>query len=208
MFKAQAQAFKFGDHYVIDMESLDINVDNPVIVQFACVKYSQVDGVMKEVSGMVVKICANSQLFINRTFSQQTLDFWKKQDPKVQKMVFNGVKVDFSTGVTTIKNWFDKEINPNKPSYLWSNGSLDDTVWLKRMYQDFNTYYVEPPYKYELPFKYNMYMCWRTMFSSIKEYVYKTYKNESLHDAYADAKWQGDILADFINRYDEIITQL
>lgn len=210
MFKTQAEAYKYADHFVIDMESIGVNIDNPIIVQFAVVKYGPNENkILVQKDSLEVKISVNSQLFIGREFTLDTINWWHKQDKKIIHEVFHGDTKDFLDAMITINQWFVLNTAKNIPRYLWSNGSLDDTVWLKRMYQDANVFLSKDGIsEIVLPFKYNQYHCYRTALFGLKDYIYRNYKNPDAHNALADAEWQARILMDFINRYDEITEEL
>lgn len=190
---------------MLDWETLDVDF-NPVLIQVGCALISPTANKKIEiVDKFDARININSQLPIGRTISPSTLQWWQKQDPDVAKSVFAGPGDEIQVMLHKLHTFFITTLKTGKPCFIWANGALADTFWCKHLYSMLNRLGL---FTELYPFNYNQEKCFRTLIFGLKDFIYSKYKNGSKHDALSDAIWQSNILIDFINNYDQIVSEM
>jgi len=132
--------------FVFDIETLDTGSE-AVILSMACIHFDDINKsleYMKE-NAFFVKLDASDQYKrLKRTFSQSTIDWWKKQCENARNVSYkpdiNDIKLE--DGIEALRDWTNK-FN-EKDSWVWARGSLDQVV-LESACTDCN---VEPVFHY------------------------------------------------------------
>jgi hypothetical protein len=202
MFKNQAKAYLFAKHFMIDMETIGLS-RSPSIAQVGITQYVPENGKLIEKDFIDVRFSLNNQLLIDRLPCPKTLDeFWMKQDKAVLASVFEEPGLKFYDAMQAIDHYLRAEQSVPTPRFIWANGINDDIRWLEAMYEDFSLLHGS---EIVMPFKYNQYRDFRGVIFNMRDIIHPRHKNNAAHDALADARFQGNILIDFINNYDEIV---
>lgn len=202
MFKHQADVFKKACHVHIDMETM-ATTRRPLVLQVGWTILKPVNQKLEIVNKNLDHLDIGEQLLRGRDIDQKTYDtFWKHQDQKVKESVFTpkeervGIDSFLENFLITIKNYTEGF----KQKFLWSNGSLDDSVWLRSLFD-------EHP-NYEWPFSYKEPLCYRTEMLGLKDWLYVKHKNDLAHNALADAIFQSNVFIDMINNYDQVVEDI
>ena len=200
MFKRQAEVYKKAINIMIDFETLSLD-ENAVILQFGLASsiYDPILDMAVENNSMLLNLSANSQL-LNRNISIETLNWWLKQDKEVAKEVFSDENISLREALEKINSHILNEKTVNQNIFLWSNGSLSDTIWLKKIYEEFGM---------DFPFSHRQEKCFKTEMSFVSDFImHKIHENKSQHNALEDAKWQLNALLLFLNDYDLMIQEM
>lgn len=190
---------------MLDWETLNVDF-NPVLIQVGCTLAAPTEnGKLEIVDKYSANININSQIPLGRSISMATLDWWSKQEPAVYNQVFSGPGSEIHIVLVQLHNFLVRVLSQKKPAYLWANGSLADTFWLKHLYKNLSDKGVT---NLVYPVNYNQEKCFRTMIFGLKDFIYRRYQNTAKHNALEDAIWQTNILLDFINNYDAVIADM
>ena len=160
-------------HATIDLETIDTRPQSTVL-SLGGVKFNPFDD-SEPYSEMYFKISIDDQDRLDRTASDDTIEWWSKQDPKIMEEAFD------QEGAITVEEALSKI---NKfivgVDVLWGQGYGFDYTILEDMYRSLGK-----------PIPYNFWQVRdsRTLFSVCKEDPRKKIQND-LHNALADAYYQ------------------
>ena len=160
-------------HATIDLETIDTRPQSTVL-SLGAVKFNPFDD-SEPHSEMYFKISIDDQDRLGRTASDDTIEWWGKQDPKIMEEAFD------QEGAITIEEALSK-INKFVVGVdvLWGQGYGFDYTIIEDMYRSLGK-----------PIPYNFWQVRdsRTLFSVCKEDPRKKIQND-LHNALADAYYQ------------------
>ena len=160
-------------HATIDLETIDTRPQSTVL-SLGGVKFNPFDD-SEPHSEMYFKIQIDDQDRLGRTASDDTIEWWTKQDPKIMEEAFD------QEGAITVEEALSK-INKFVVGVdvLWGQGYGFDYTILEDMYRSLGK-----------PIPYNFWQVRdsRTLFSVCKEDPRKKIQND-LHNALADAYYQ------------------
>ena len=160
-------------HATIDLETIDTRPQSTVL-SLGGVKFNPFDD-SEPHSEMYFKIQIDDQDRLGRTASDDTIEWWTKQDPKIMEEAFD------QEGAITVEEALSKI---NKfcvgVDILWGQGYGFDYTIMEDMYRSLGK-----------PIPYNFWQVRdsRTLFSVCKEDPRKKIQND-LHNALADAYYQ------------------
>jgi len=160
-------------HATIDLETIDTR-PQATVLSLGAVKFNPFDD-SEPHSEMYFKISIDDQDRLGRTASDDTIEWWTKQDPKIMEEAFD------QEGAITVEEALSK-INKFVVGVdvLWGQGYGFDYTILEDMYRSLGK-----------PIPYNFWQVRdsRTLFSVCKEDPRKKIQND-LHNALADAYYQ------------------
>jgi len=160
-------------HATIDLETIDTRPQSTVL-SLGAVKFNPFDD-SEPHSEMYFKISVDDQDSLGRTASDDTIEWWSKQDPKIMEEAFD------QKGAITVEEALSK-INKFVVGVdvLWGQGYGFDYTIIEDMYRSLGK-----------PIPYNFWQVRdsRTLFSVCKEDPRKKIQND-LHNALADAYYQ------------------
>jgi hypothetical protein len=160
-------------HATIDLETIDTRPQSTVL-SLGAVKFNPFDD-SEPHSEMYFKIQIDDQDRLGRTSSDDTIEWWSKQDPKIMEEAFD------QEGAITVEEALSK-INKFVVGVdiLWGQGYGFDYTIIEDMYRSLGK-----------PIPYNFWQVRdsRTLFSVCKEDPRKKIQND-LHNALADAYYQ------------------
>jgi len=160
-------------HATIDLETIDTRPQSTVL-SLGAVKFNPFD-TSEPYSEMYFKVSIDDQDRLGRTASDDTIEWWSKQDPKIMEEAFD------QEGAITVEEALSK-INKFVVGVdvLWGQGYGFDYTILEDMYRSLGK-----------PIPYNFWQVRdsRTLFSVCKEDPRKKIQND-LHNALADAYYQ------------------
>lgn len=160
-------------HATIDLETIDTRPQSTVL-SLGAVKFNPFD-TSEPHSEMYFKISIDDQDRLGRTASDDTIEWWSKQDPKIMEEAFD------QEGAITVEEALGR-INKFVVGVdvLWGQGYGFDYTIIEDMYRSLNK-----------PIPYNFWQVRdsRTLFSVCKEDPRKKIQND-LHNALADAYYQ------------------
>jgi len=160
-------------HATIDLETIDTRPQSTVL-SLGAVKFNPFND-SEPHSEMYFKIQIDDQDRLGRTASNDTIEWWTKQDPKIMEEAFD------QEGAITVEEALSK-INKFVVGVdvLWGQGYGFDYTIIEDMYRSLGK-----------PIPYNFWQVRdsRTLFSVCKEDPRKKIQND-LHNALADAYYQ------------------
>ena len=160
-------------HATIDLETIDTRPQSTVL-SLGAVKFNPFDD-SEPHSEMYFKVSIDDQDRLGRTSSDDTIEWWSKQDPKIMEEAFD------QEGAITVEEALSK-INKFVVGVdvLWGQGYGFDYTIIEDMYRSLGK-----------PIPYNFWQVRdsRTLFSVCKEDPRKKIQND-LHNALADAYYQ------------------
>jgi len=160
-------------HATIDLETIDTR-PQATVLSLGAVKFNPFDD-SEPHSEMYFKISIDDQDRLGRTASDDTIEWWTKQDPKIMEEAFD------QEGAITVDEALSK-INKFVVGVdiLWGQGYGFDYTIIEDMYRSLSK-----------PIPYNFWQVRdsRTLFSVCKEDPRKKIQND-LHNALADAYYQ------------------
>lgn len=160
-------------HATVDLETLDVR-PTATILSIGGVKFDPYT-VDEPHSRFYYKVSVDDQNIINRTTSDDTIEWWGKQDPEIVKEAFD------QTHAVTVNEMLDQL---NKwtvgVDVFWGQGYGFDYTILENMYRS-----VDRP----VPWNFWQIRDSRTLFGLMQEDPRKKIQ-KSKHDAYADAYYQ------------------
>jgi DNA polymerase III epsilon subunit-like protein len=160
-------------HATIDLETIDTRPQSTVL-SLGAVKFNPFDE-SEPHSEMYFKIQIDDQDRLGRTASDDTIEWWTKQDPKIMEEAFD------QEGAITVEEAL-KQISKFVVGVdvLWGQGYGFDYTIIEDMYRSLGK-----------PIPYNFWQVRdsRTLFSVCKEDPRKKIQND-LHNALADAYYQ------------------
>ena len=160
-------------HASIDLETIDTR-PQATVLSLGAVKFNPFDD-SEPHSEMYFKISVDDQDSLGRTASDDTIEWWSKQDPKIMEEAFD------QEGAITVEEALSK-INKFVVGVdvLWGQGYGFDYTIIEDMYRSLGK-----------PIPYNFWQVRdsRTLFSVCKEDPRKKIQND-LHNALADAYYQ------------------
>ena len=160
-------------HATIDLETIDTRPQSTVL-SLGAVKFNPLDD-SEPHSEMYFKISIDDQDRLGRTASDDTIEWWGKQDPKIMEEAFD------QEGAITVEEALSK-INKFVVGVdiLWGQGYGFDYTIIEDMYRSLGK-----------PIPYNFWQVRdsRTLFSVCKEDPRKKIQSD-LHNALADAYYQ------------------
>ena len=160
-------------HATIDLETIDTR-PQATVLSLGAVKFNPFDD-SEPHSEMYFKISIDDQDRLGRTASDDTIEWWTKQDPKIMEEAFD------QEGAITVEEALSK-INKFVVGVdvLWGQGYGFDYTIIEDMYRSLSK-----------PIPYNFWQVRdsRTLFSVCKEDPRKKIQND-LHNALADAYYQ------------------
>lgn len=113
---------------MIDCESLSTTPD-AVILSLGAVRFDLETGEIDENNGFYASISIQSNLDIGRRISQDTLNWWLKQDPQAQA-VFHEKKMSLGDALVDFETWLG-----GKDLKMWSNGADFDLPLVASAYE-------------------------------------------------------------------------
>ena len=160
-------------HATIDLETIDTRPQSTVL-SLGAVKFNPFDN-SEPYNELYFKISIDDQDQLGRTASDDTIEWWSKQDPKIMEEAFD------QKGAITVEEALSK-INKFVVGVdvLWGQGYGFDYTIIEDMYRSLGK-----------PIPYNFWQVRdsRTLFSVCKEDPRKKIQND-LHNALADAYYQ------------------
>lgn len=160
-------------HATIDLETIDTRPQSTVL-SLGAVKFNPFDN-SEPYDELYFKVSIDDQDRLGRTASDDTIEWWSKQDPKIMEEAFD------QEGAITVEEALSKI---NKfcvgVDVLWGQGYGFDYTIIEDMYRSLGK-----------PIPYNFWQVRdsRTLFSVCKEDPRKKIQND-LHNALADAYYQ------------------
>ena len=160
-------------HATIDIETID-TCPEATVLSIGCVKFNPLDD-SEPHSELYFKISIDDQDGLGRTVSDDTIEWWSKQDPKIMEEAFNqkdAITVDeslsklskFSVGVDT----------------FWGQGYGFDYTIMENMFRQGGK---------PIPWNFWIIRDSRTLFSCCEKDPRKAFQTD-LHNALADAYFQ------------------
>lgn len=160
-------------HASIDLETIDTRPQSTVL-SLGAVKFNPFDD-SEPHSEMYFKVSIDDQDRLGRTASDDTIEWWGKQDPKIMEEAFD------QNGAITVEEAL-KQVSKFcvGVDVLWGQGYGFDYTIIEDMYRSIGK-----------PIPYNFWQVRdsRTLFSVCKEDPRKKIQND-LHNALADAYYQ------------------
>jgi exodeoxyribonuclease VIII len=128
---------------MLDLETLGTR-NNAVILAIGAMKFNRKDPQLQfenvsEKDKFFRRIIPASCLEIGMCIEQETVNWWKKQDPQVQKEIFEGKKIPLKEALQEFKTWFADS------QKIWSHGCNFDIAILEEAYKKCS---IEIPWKY------------------------------------------------------------
>ena len=160
-------------HATIDLETIDTRPQSTVL-SLGAVKFNPFDD-SEPHSEMYFKIQIDDQDRLGRTSSDDTIEWWSKQDPKIMEEAFDQKDAITVEDALSKINKFVVGVD-----VLWGQGYGFDYTIIEDMYRSLGK-----------PIPYNFWQVRdsRTLFSVCKEDPRKKIQND-LHNALADAYYQ------------------
>lgn len=116
------------NHVMIDTETLATTPD-AVIMSLGAVRFDLETGEIDEANAFYASISIQSNLDIGRRISQDTLNWWLKQDPQAQA-VFHEKKMSLGDALVDFETWMN-----GKEHKMWSNGADFDLPLVSSAYE-------------------------------------------------------------------------
>lgn len=116
------------NHVMIDTETLATTPD-AVIMSLGAVRFDLETGEIDEANAFYASISIQSNLDIGRRISQDTLNWWLKQDPQAQA-VFHEKKMSLGDALVEFETWMN-----GKEHKMWSNGADFDLPLVSSAYE-------------------------------------------------------------------------
>ena len=160
-------------HASIDLETIDTR-PQATVLSLGAVKFNPFDD-SEPHSEMYFKISVDDQDSLGRTASDDTIEWWSKQDPKIMEEAFD------QEGAISVQDALSKISKfVVGVDVLWGQGYGFDYTIMEDMFRSKN-----------MPIPYNFWQVRdsRTLFSVCQEDPRKKIQNE-LHNALADAYYQ------------------
>lgn len=159
---------------MIDLETLDTRPQCTVL-SLGAVKFDPFTD-SEPHSELYFKVCVDDQHRLGRTVSDDTIEWWSKQDPKARDEAFDQTgAISVEDALTQLSKWVwgaDK---------IWGHGYGFDLTIIEDMYRNLG-----------MPIPYNFWqvMDSRTLFSVLKNGDPRKGMQTDLHNALADAYYQ------------------
>jgi hypothetical protein len=162
--------FEKETQVMLDLETMS-TASNACICSIGAVKFNTKDGILDEFYITVdAKDCKKQGLH----FSQDTLNWWSKQNPAALKMLVKDTK-PLKEALTAYSKWFG-----TKKMNQWGNGSAFDNVILRNAYA---------AVELKEPWTYRGELCYRTLIALFPESS-PPEREGTYHNALDDAKYQ------------------
>lgn len=125
---------------MIDLETLSTR-PNAVILVIAAVKFNRTGKLteLKEMDTFYLRIDINSCLRKAMHSSQDTRDWWNKQDKAIREEAFGQPREDLSIALRQFVEWF------GDTEYIWSHGATFDIVIMNEAFRRCG---LEAPWKF------------------------------------------------------------
>lgn len=170
----------------IDLETLDTGA-NSVVLSAGLVKFNP-KNLDEPFDGIHIKFDPFDQRKMGRTISQDTINWWGRQDPKIIEDAMGPEgRVPTKEAIEKIIEWFsvlyseDHNQGPIFISEVWGQGYGFDMTILKTLFDQ---------YGYELPWKYFQERDSRTLFKLAPQDPRPAEGKNALHNALSDAYYQ------------------
>lgn len=113
-------------HFIFDTETLGIK-ENAVVLSMACVRFTfeEKSSILQlKENSYYCKFSIEEQIELGRTIEDQTISWWKKQDPKVFKMNVkpSDKDVTIKDGFINLKEFLRQQEYDWNSSFCWSRG--------------------------------------------------------------------------------------
>lgn len=160
-------------HATIDLETLDVK-PSTVVLTLGAVKFDPLS-TQEPYSELYFRFEIDSQLQENRTVNDSTLEWWSRQDAKVQEEAFSdGDRVEVASVLDQLRKWMVGV------DVLWGQGYGFDMTILEDLYRQNQT---------PVPWNFWQVRDSRTLFKCCKDDPRKQMQTD-LHNALADAYFQ------------------
>lgn len=159
---------------MIDLETLDTRPQCAVL-SLGAVKFDPTNS-SEPHSELYFKICVDDQHRLGRTTSDDTLEWWSKQDPKALEEAFDQTgSISVDDALRQLSKWIVGV------DTIWGQGYGFDITILEDMYRSNNT---------PIPWQFWQVKDSRTLFGCCKTDPRKVLGQNNLHNALADSYFQ------------------
>jgi len=161
-------------HAMIDLETLDTK-PSCVVLSLGAIKFNPLDA-SEPHSELYFKICVDDQDRLGRTVSDDTIEWWAKQDEKARNEAFDQTgSIGVEDALKQLSKWVVGV------DTIWGQGYGFDITILEDMYRN-----IEKP----IPWQFWQVKDSRTLFGCCKQDPRKVLGQNDLHNALADAYFQ------------------
>jgi len=158
----------------IDLETLDTK-PSATILSVGCVKFNPYDTQSEPYDALYIKISVDDQNKIHRTYSEDTLAWWSKQDKSIMEEAFDqSQSLSCNQAAQVISKWC------NGVDILWGQGYGFDFTILEDFFKAVN---------HPCPWNFWQLRDSRTLFKLLEQDPRKEMQ-QNLHNALEDAYYQ------------------
>ncbi len=118
-------------HFCYDVETLSLK-EVGVVLSAAIVEFNPLGGeTMSQLleKALLVKFDAAEQVRAGRVMDEDVVEWWKQQDPEVQKVSLGNVgAVSTLRGISALRKYITDRVGVEEDYVFWTRGSLDQFV--------------------------------------------------------------------------------